>query len=264
MRFINIKFLLLIGVITIILSSCANINSNAMFKIPKDGSFVYDTLVMSPKDDYILSEGDRFNFQFATNEGERIIFMQSGVANLNKGSVIGVNQGIQGNVDYLVRQDGKANLPLIGEMYVKGLTVIKLEDTLTKILSKNFINPFVQIRVSNQRVVIFGGRGRAQVVNLSNTNTSLLEAIAQAGGIDEQGKAFSIKIMRRTEIGKREIYKIDLSTIKGIKEADMIVQGNDYIYIDYKPRIASSILGEIGPWLSLATTSIALVAIFQK
>ena len=29
-------------------------------------------------------------------------------------------------------------------------------------------------------------------------------------------KAFSIKIMRRSEIGKREIYKIDLSTINGI------------------------------------------------
>ena len=264
MRLVNFKILFIFSIVALILNSCANINSNAMFKIPKDGSFAYDTLVMSPKDDYILSEGDRFNFQFATNEGERIIFMQSGVANLNKGSVIGVNQGIQGNVDYLVRQDGKANLPIIGEMYVKGLTVIKLEDTLTKILSKNFINPFVQIRVSNQRVVIFGGRGRAQVVNLSNTNTSLLEAIAQAGGIDEQGKAFSIKIMRRTEIGKREIYKIDLSTIKGIKEADMIVQGNDYIYIDYKPRIASSILGEIGPWLGLATTSLTLVAIFKK
>ena len=70
--------------------------------------------------------------------------------------------------------------------------------------------------------------------------------------------------MRRSEIGKREIYKIDLSTINGIKEADMIVQGNDYIYIDYKPRIASSILGEIGPWLGLATTSLTLVAIFKQ
>jgi polysaccharide export outer membrane protein len=149
-------------------------------------------------------------------------------------------------------------------MYVKGLTVVELEDTLSKILSKSFINPFVQIRISNQRVVIFGGRGNAKVVNLLHTNTTLLEAIAQAGGIDETGKAFSIKIMRRSEIGKREIYKIDLSTINGIKEADMIVQGNDYIYIDYKPRIASSILGEIGPWLGLATTSLTLVAIFKQ
>jgi polysaccharide export outer membrane protein len=232
-----------------------------MFKIPKDGSFVYDSLVMNPKDDYRLSEGDRFSFKFSTNEGEKIIFSQSGVSNLGT-----VNMGVGSivNIDYLVRQDGKVKLPLLGEMYVKGLTVVELEDSITKNLSKNFINPFVQIRISNQRVVIFGGRGKAQVVGLANTNTTLLEAIAQAGGIDETGKAFSIKIMRRSEIGKREVYKIDLSTIKGIKEADMIIQGNDYIYIDYKPRIASSILGEIGPWLGLATTSLTLVAIFKK
>jgi len=261
MRLVNFKLIFIFSIIVLIMNSCANFNSNAMFKIPKDGSFVYDSLVMSPKDDYKLSEGDRFSFKFSTNEGEKIIFSQSGVSNLE-----GVNLGVGniGNFDYLVRQDGKANLPLIGEIYVKGLTVTKLEDTLTKILSNNFINPYVQIRISNQRVVVFGGRGDAQVVNLSNTNTTLLEAIAQAGGIDETGKAFSIKIMRRSEIGKREIYKIDLSTIKGIKEADMIVQGNDYIYIDYKPRIASSILGEIGPWLGLATTSLTLVAIFKK
>jgi polysaccharide export outer membrane protein len=261
MRLLYFKINAFLGLVVTILNSCANVNSNAMFKTPRDGSFVYDTLVMTPKDDYIMSEGDRFSFQFATNEGERIIFLQSGVADLNEG----INRRMNANnVDYLVRQDGKSNLPLIGEISVKGLTVIKLEDTLTKILSKNFINPFVQIRVSNQRVVVFGGRGRAQVVNLPNTNTSLIEAIAMAGGIDEQGKAFSIKVMRRTEIGKREVYKIDLSTINGLNEADMIVQGNDYIYVDYKPRIASSLLREISPWLSLMTTSLTLFAIFKN
>ena len=261
MRLVNFKLMFIFSIIALILNSCANINSNAMFKIPKDGSFVYDSLVMIPKDDYKISEGDRFNFRFSTNEGEKIIFSQSGVSTL--GSAISEG-GFSGNIEYLVRQDGKAKLPLLGEMYVKGLTVVELEDTLSKILSKSFINPFVQIRISNQRVVIFGGRGNAKVVNLLHTNTTLLEAIAQAGGIDETGKAFSIKIMRRSEIGKREIYKIDLSTINGIKEADMIVQGNDYIYIDYKPRIASSILGEIGPWLGLATTSLTLVALFKQ
>lgn len=261
MRFLYFKIIFFLTILISILSSCANVNSNAMFKIPRDGSFVYDTLVMSPKDDYVVSEGDRITFQFATNDGERIIFMQSGVADLNEGNI---RRGSRTNMDYLVRQDGKVNLPLIGETYVKGLTIIEIEDTLTKLLSKNFINPFVQIRVSNQRVVVFKARGEAQVVDLPNTNTSLLEAIALAGGINEQGKAFSIKVMRRKEIGKREIYKIDLSTIKGLKEADMIVQGNDYIYVDYKPRIASSILREVSPWLTLMTTSLTLYAIIKK
>jgi polysaccharide export outer membrane protein len=258
----RILLLFLIGLPIIILNSCGNVNSNALFKIPKDGSFKYDSLVMNPTDDYILGPGDRFSFQFATNEGERIIFNQSGISELTENTNIANQQRFR--IDYLVRQDGKTNLPLVGEIFVKGLTLVQLEDTISKKLSKNFINPFVQIRLSNQRVFFFGDRGNASVVYLQNTNTSLIEVIALAGGISQNSRSNSIKVMRRTNNGKREIYKIDLSTINGLAEAEMIVQGNDFIYVDYKPRIASSIFQEVGPWLSLATTSLAIIAIFSK
>jgi polysaccharide export outer membrane protein len=255
-------YLIFFGLFNILLQSCGNVNSNALFKIPKDGSFKYDSLIMNPTDDYILGPGDRFSFQFATNDGERIIFNQSGVSELMEGNQ---RQNQQRNrIDYLVRQDGKANLPLVGEIYVKGLTMVQLEDSLNKLLSKDFIKPFVQIRLSNQRVFFFGDRGNAQVIYLENTNTSLIEVIALAGGISDNSRSNSIKVMRRTNNGQRRIYKIDLSTLKGLNEAEMIVQGNDYIYIDYKPRIASSVFKEIGPWLSLATTSLAVIAIFSK
>jgi polysaccharide export outer membrane protein len=258
----NYLILIFIGLSIILLNSCGNVNSNALFKIPKDGSFKYDSLVLNPTDDYILGPGDRFSFQFATNEGERIIFNQSGVTELMEGSA---RQNQQRNkIDYLVRQDGKANLPLVGEIYVKGLTMVQLEDSLIKVLSKDFIKPFVQIRLSNQRVFFFGDRGNAEVIYLENTNTSLIEVIALAGGISDNSRSNSIKVMRRTNNGQRKIYKIDLSTLKGLNEAEMILQGNDYIYVDYKPRIASSVFKEIGPWLSLATTSLAVIAIFTK
>lgn len=246
-----------------LVTSCKNINSNALFKIPKDGSFAFDSIKMNPDDDYILGPGDRFSFIFATNEGERIIFSQSGVAELAEGGGNNQNQQTRNRVDYLVRQNGMAELPIIGEIYVKGMTIVALEDSLSEMLSKNFINPYVQIRLTNQRVIVFPGRGNAQVVYLNNTNTSLLEVIALAGGISEEGRANSIRIMRRAK-GRREIYKVDLSTIEGLKSADMIVQGNDFIYIDYKPRIATSVFREVGPWLSLVTTSLAVISIFRK
>jgi polysaccharide export outer membrane protein len=256
--------LIFIGLSIVFFTSCGNVNSNALFKIPKDGSFKYDSLVMNPTDDYILGPGDRFSFQFGTNEGERIIFNQSGITQLMEGNGSLVNQQGRLLLDYLVRQDGKTNLPLVGEVIVKGLTLVQLEDTISRLLSKDFINPFVQLRLSNQRVFFFGDLGMASVIYLTNTNTSLIEVIALAGGISENSRSNSIKVMRRTDSGKREIYKIDLSTINGLKEAEMIVQGNDYIYVDYKPRIASSIFKEVGPWLSLATTSLAVIAIFSK
>ena len=47
----------------------------------------------------------------------------------------------------------------------------------------------------------------------------------------------------------------------GLKNAQMIVQSNDYIYVDFKPRFASSFLTEITPWLSLLTTALLTYSI---
>lgn len=246
--------------IFLILHSCANINSNTMFKIPKGENFQYDSIPIKPTEDYVIGPGDRFTFFFSTNNGERIISGMSGV-NGTDGQIF--NRNMQNVQDYLVRRDGTAELPVIGIIKVQGFTTIELEDTLTELLSKNYISPFVQIRISNQRVIIFPGRGQAQVVNLTNVNTTLLEVIAMAGGLSQDARANSINLIRKNK-NKREIYKIDLSTIQGLKQAEMIVQSNDYIYVDVKPRIASSVLTEVGPWLTILTSSLVLFSLIQK
>lgn len=248
----------------LILQSCrlwTNVNSNQMFKIPKDGSFQFDSLQMQPSEDYKIGPGDRFSFFISTNNGEKIINGLSGVSGIG-GQMVGQNNNMM--LDYLVRRDGTVELPVIGVYPVSGLTVVQLEDSLTKTLAKNFQSPFVQIRLTNQRVIVFPGRGQAQVVVLPNVNSTLLEVIALAGGIGDDSYSNSIKIMRKTKSNKREVYKIDLSTIEGVKDAEMIVQSNDYIYIDYKPRIASGVLTEIAPWISLFSTSLTLFLIFLR
>jgi polysaccharide export outer membrane protein len=254
-----IKIVFLIS-IALILNACANINSNMMFKIPKGENFQFDSIPLKPTEDYVIGPGDRFTFFFSTNDGERIISGLSGV-NGTDGQIFYRNmQNVQ---DYLVRRDGTAELPVIGIMKVQGFTTIELEDTLTELLSKNYINPFVQIRLSNQRIIIFPGRGQAQVVNLSNVNTTLLEVIALAGGLSEDAKANSIKLIRKNK-NKQEIYKIDLSTIQGLKQAEMVVQSNDYIYVDVKPRLASSVLTEVSPWLAILTSTLLVFNFIQK
>ncbi|MBM3184708.1 MAG: polysaccharide biosynthesis/export family protein [Bacteroidetes bacterium] len=232
-----------------------------MFKIPKGENFQYDSIPMKPTEDYVIGPGDRFTFFFSTNNGERIVSGMSGV-NGTEGQTFNRNnqQFIQ---DYLVRRDGTAELPVIGIINVRGFTTIQLEDTLTELLSKNYIDPFVQIRLSNQRIIIFPGRGQAQVVNLNNVNTTLLEVIALAGGLSEDARANSIKLIRKNK-NKREIYKIDLSTIQGLKQAEMIVQSNDYIYVDVKPRIASSVLTEVTPWVSILTSALLLFTLTRQ
>ena len=86
-----------------------------------------------------------------------------------------------------------------------------------------------------------------------------MEALAHAGGITDRGKANTVKLMRRVD-GKREIYWIDLSTIEGLQYVDMIVQANDYIYVEPTPEIAKEISQDIVPVISLASSALFIIS----
>jgi polysaccharide export outer membrane protein len=111
-------------------------------------------------------------------------------------------------------------------------------------------------------VIVFPGNGgEAKVLYLANNNVTLLEAIALAGGITERGRANKVKLIRKNKEGKRDVYKIDLSTIDGVGYADIIVQANDYIYVEPDPEIGKEILKEVAPIVSLISSAAIVVAI---
>lgn len=235
-----------------------------MFKTPKDGSFVYDSIPLVPKEDYKLSIDDKLVFNLTTNKGKSLLegisgtLTQSG-ASSSSNSRGGATGGSVMMNDYIVRSDGYVELPVLGDVKVQGLTIKDCEDTLEQLFKYQYQEPFVQLRVTNRRCVVFSGDGNAAtIVNLENTNTSLLEVLAQTGGISQRGKSRIVKVMRKVG-DNREIYHIDISTIEGLKYADMIIQGNDYIYVEPRPQI---IRGAIQEWAPIASLASSLTLIF--
>ena len=90
--------------------------------------------------------------------------------------------------------------------------------------------------------------------------------LAASGGIPENGKADQIKLIRG-DLKNPEVYLIDLSTLKGIKNADLVLQANDIIYIELRKDYVRKVLAETAPILailSLVTTTIALIGVFTK
>jgi polysaccharide biosynthesis/export protein len=242
-------------ILMLMVNSCA-INSNIMFKEPKGTIANLDSIPLYPKEDYRISVDDKFVFTMNTNDGKKVVESMSGVGDMMR---IGVQQQ-----EYLVRSTGMAELPVVGEVKVVGLTIAALEDTLERVFSSEYQDPFVQVKVTNQRVIVFPGNGSdAKVVPLMNNNTTLMEAIAQAGGITERGKARSVKLMRR-EGDERKVYRIDLSTIDGLKYADMIVQGNDYIYIEPNPELAKGVVREVAPILSIFSSALLIFTVINN
>jgi polysaccharide export outer membrane protein len=248
------KYLLVL--LTIWLFQSCGVNSNIMFKVAKGEIVQTDSIPMTPNADYTISMDDKLKFSLSTNRGTKIIESMSGI---REGT--GENNGM---AEYIVRRGGDVELPVVGSVHVEGLTVAECEDTLQKLFSKEYKEPFVQVQITNQRVIVFPGNGAdAKVIPLINANTTLMEAIAQAGGITERGKANSVNLIRR-ENGERKIYKIDLSTVQGLRYVDMVVQANDYIYIEPKPDVAKETVKEIAPIISILSSALLIFTVLTK
>jgi polysaccharide export outer membrane protein len=250
------KFGLLLSFGVFFLVESCGVNSNIMFKSPKGEYANSDSIPMKPLQDYQISIDDKLTFTLATNNGTKIIESMSGINQQGLGAGSGS--------DYAVRRTGNVELPILGEVKVAGLTVAQCEDTLQRLFSKEYQEPFVQVKITNQRVIVFPGNGGdARVIPLLNSNTTLMEAIAQAGGITERGKANTIKLMRK-ESGIRKVYTFDLSTVEGLKYVDMIVQANDYIYIEPSADLAQGVVREVAPVISILSSALVIFTVFSN
>ena len=90
-----------------------------------------------------------------------------------------------------------------------------------------------------------------------------MEAIAQAGGIPERGKASVVKLMRK-ENSIRKVYTIDLSTEEGLKYTDVVLQANDYIYVEPNPQLAKEIVKDVAPVISLISSLVIIVTFISR
>lgn len=240
---------------SVFLSGCY-INSNLMFKTDKN--YKFDIPPEVPPEKYKIGKNDVIEFKLLANNGYKVVEYASADVGTS-GQSIG-----RLSLSYYVESDGTVRLPILGKVYVKDSTIRQTEFMLQQMYDDYYVDPFIQLEVTNKRVMVFTGNGSdAKVIPLLNNNTTLMEAISEAGGITDRGKAARIKIMRR-DGNTRKVYLVDLSTIDGLKYADMIVQANDYIYVEPVPQYGRGIIAQMAPYISIITSAILVYTVFQR
>jgi len=259
------RYMLFWLAMALFLGSCT-VNKDILFKTPRD--YEYSELPDSLTKEAKIKPNNFIAMNFFTGNGHILVEQGIGATVLTSGNVQG-NRGVMNQrnmLNYLVDNDGTVKLPVLGRVKLEGLSIREAEALLEDLYSEYYNEPFVLLTVNNNRVIVSpGSGGRAQVINLINANTTLMEALASAGGIDDRGIASKIKLIRENEeTGQREVYLIDLSTIDGVNQADMIVQPNDIIYVEPLPLLASELVREITPVITLITTAALLIALVNN
>lgn len=247
------KRLLMMLVVTMAFSSC-NINPSVMFRVPKGYDYSTDQTIGNVE--YRIAPNDILGFSVYTNDGFKLVDVTTSAESVS--SKIGGVQGTSYASQYLVEPDGMIKLPIIGKTKISGLTVREAEKLLEQQYATFYNKPFVLIKVTNRRVLVFpGSGGSGRVVNLDNENTTLIEALALAGGITNTGKARKIKLIRG-DLRNPKVMLVNLASIDGVKQSNLLLQANDIIYVEPVPRYSQEVLTQITPIVGIIT-SLALI-----
>lgn len=236
MRKIILYILVLILIISI--SSCKVFLRNAeMLRTDNNYPYLIDTL--KPQKESKIAPFDDLTIEVSTNDG----WSSTGTS-----------------VNTKVEYDGLVKLPILGRLNVTGYTIRELENLLEEKYSKYFQKPFINVAISNRKVYIFKGGTSASSITISNDNFTLLDAIVSSGGLSVESKSYKIKVIRGDVTNNPQVFIYDIYKLQDLNHKNLLLEANDIIYIETKPKYVFKIMTEISPYLSLFTTILLLIS----
>ncbi|HOS84385.1 MAG TPA: polysaccharide biosynthesis/export family protein [Bacteroidales bacterium] len=250
------RFLIFLSIITSLLgTSCKTLSPTVMFETDKN--FEYKTFSSTPKIT-ILQPYDQIQILMSTNNGNTLLESALGQdRNL-------ITSTSQSGITYLIRQDSTVKIPTLGLVKLGGISKDSAEVYLEKELSKYYQDPYIKITITNRNVILFFEEGtQGTEVGIPEEGITLLEAIAQVGGLTPNSKAYKIKLIRGDNKNP-EVYNFNISSLEEFKKANFILQANDIIYVDSRPRYVTKVISEIQPYLVLMSTSVLVYSIFTR
>lgn len=168
-----------------------------------------------------------------------------------------------GTEGYLIQNDGKVRLPVVGVISLLGLTEHEAAQKIEKKSKKYFKYPYVHVKILNQKLFVLGEVKTPGVVQVTNGTMSLFEALAHTGDLTDDADRTNIKIVRG-DLRNPEIREINLADISDIKMTSLILRPNDIIYVQPRGMKAYNVaFREVTPFFNMLTQIMAPFVLFD-
>jgi polysaccharide export outer membrane protein len=214
---------------------------------------------------YVIQKNDFLTIQVYTNKGEVIIDPNYEILRERGSTTANLALGNE-KPKFLVQSDGYIRFPMIDPIKLDGYTLAQTDSILRRQYEKYYKDVFVITQYLNKRVFVLGGSsafGGGKVIPLQNENMHLIEVLAMVGGIGNDARASNIRLIRG-DLKDPQVFVIDLRTIEGLKNANLIIEPGDIIYIEPIRRVALETLRDILPFLSFITTVLTLILFIRS
>lgn len=167
---------------------------------------------------------------------------------------------------FSVNTHGNIRIPTLGEVNVLGRTTEEVREVIeTKLLEGYFTenaNIFVTVKLAGIRYTVAGEIGNPGVKTELTEKLSLLDAIANSGGVPITGDLTDVLIVRKYP-GGQKVHHMDLTQIDIMQSPYYNIQPNDLILVNPLPQKTVG-LGTTGldSFRTILTVFTSLVSVF--
>ncbi|PQJ18531.1 MULTISPECIES: polysaccharide biosynthesis/export family protein [Nonlabens] len=166
---------------------------------------------------------------------------------------------------YLVKPDGTITFPELGEILVKGKTLMEVSELLTSKLSKYLKQPDVEVRLLNFKFTVIGEVNRPGTYDFKDNRISLIQALGYAGDLTIDGRRDEVLIIRDNE-GNQETLKVDLTSSAFINSEAYYLEQNDTVIVQPNGAKASSggYTRYAGVFVSIASLVLSVIILITR
>jgi polysaccharide export outer membrane protein len=130
----------------------------------------------------------------------------------------------------VVRPDGKISLPLIGELEAAGKSAPQLQDEVQKKLMTYLAEPVVTVivkEINSSKISVLGQVHKPDVYKIKR-KTTVLDAIAMAGGFTDYAKRDKVIVIRNNPAQQQKI-EVNLKHPDG--QSPLYLESSDTVYV---------------------------------
>ena len=132
---------------------------------------------------------------------------------------------------YLVDNEGFIYFPVLGKLYIKGMTLAQLRADLEKRLLTYLAEPLVSIKQLNFNVTVLGEVKSPGQYTSPSDKITILQALGLAGDMTDYGNRTNVKLIREEE-GVSKTYVIDFTDKNITSSPYYYMQQNDVLYVE--------------------------------
>lgn len=236
------------------LSSCASYKKINYLQ-EAEGTNV-DSLFQSKKYEYHLLSGDILHIQVNSyDEDITSLFNQQN----NDRLTTGLGQGIFYVTGYSVSDSGYIDLPVIGKLFVMGLTVEKAEQLVSQQAATYLKDVRISLKLVSFRVNVLGEVKSPGNKIFYQNSVTVFDAIGSSGDVTYYGNRKNVKVVRHTNEGIYT-FKIDLTDKNLLASEGYYLAPNDIVYI---PPVRTAVfrvqISDYATFLTAVTSTLTAV-----